>query len=66
MSNATLPAEKPKKVKCPHCSVILTQGDDLCCQAIKDELNELGRVNGAIITGLTEAFNKWFKEHEVQ
>lgn len=52
-------------VKCPHCGTVLPYGADLCCQALKDELNALAAKEGATLEGLTAAFNKWYKDHEV-
>jgi uncharacterized OB-fold protein len=57
---------KLKKVKCPHCGKVLTQGEDLCCEALRTELNILASNNGASMDRLTAAFNKWFADHEVK
>jgi hypothetical protein len=56
----------PKKVKCPHCGTILVQGDNLCCQPLKDELNALANTHGQTINELSAAFAKWFEDHEVK
>lgn len=63
---ATNGERKKRVVKCPHCSTVLVEGDDLCCQALKDELNQLASDKGSTIEGLTLAFNQWFEKHKVE
>ena len=60
------PVKQLKRVRCPHCATVLTQGDDLCCTALQTELNTLASANGANMDSLTAAFNKWFADHEVR
>jgi len=53
-------------VKCPHCGTLLVQGDNLCCQPLKDELNALASAHGSTLQGLTDAFTKWYEDHMVK
>ena len=56
----------PRRVKCPHCGAVLAQWQDLCCQPLRDELNQLAQSAGATMEGLVGAFQRWFIQHKVE
>lgn len=58
--------KKSKVIKCPHCGTVLPEGSDLCCEALKNELNALATNTGKTMEGLVAAFKKWFEDHEVK
>ena len=58
---------RPKRVICcPHCRTVLPEGAELCCQALKDELNALATAQGSDIMKLQVAFERWFQDHKIE
>ena len=53
-----------KIIKCPHCGTLLPEGADLCCPALRDELNKLANSAGRTIEELRAVFDQWFRDHE--
>lgn len=58
--------EARRKIQCPHCQRVIVEGQNLCCEKLSQELQELAQTCGSDIFKLQTAFEKWFNDHKVE
>lgn len=59
------PNKTLRVIRCPHCKTVLVEGQDLCCEALQKELNELSGSCGGDLNKLIAVFNQWYEDHKV-